>query len=235
MSEHLEKTLMEFCEMESTDNGQPNPEHSEARSIDSTPNRELASSPKPAPVDPFDPMHLGISTDYAAAISVAAATKPFELRKPNDQEYFRTSPHKHQRLIVGGITDKQDMSKLYVVSPVVLDEVKAWFAKHVRAFELVLTQTIAGAGFLWHVPLAEDRGGRWNSQQRAGCNQGETRWTNMASGRGQYDIKTIDNPKQASWESFPPMSDMLRQALSDGRLVDSLDHALLKKLRGEIE
>ena len=59
MSEHLEKTLSEFCEMESTGNGQPNPEHSEARSTDSTPNRELASSPKPAPVDPFDPMNLG--------------------------------------------------------------------------------------------------------------------------------------------------------------------------------
>jgi len=233
MSEH-QTTLSDFRELESTGNGQPNPEHTEVRANDSKLNSEPVHSPKPAP-DPFDPMNLGISTDYAAAISVAASTKPFELRKPNDQEYFRTSPHKHQRLAVGGITDKQDMSKLYVVSPAVLDEVKTWFAKHVRAFELVLTQTIAGAGFLWHVPLAEDRGGRWNSQQRAGCNQGETRWTNMTSGRGQYDIKTIDNPKQASWESFPTMSDMLRQALSDGRLIDALDHPLLKKLRGEIE
>ena len=235
MSEHLEKTLMEFCEMESTGNGQPNPERTEVGATDSKLNRETTYSTKPSPVDPFDPMQLGISTDYAAAISVAAATKPFELRKPNDQEYFRTTPHKHQRLIVGGIADKQDMSKLYVVSPLVLDEVKARFAKHVRAFELVLTQTIAGAAFLWGVPLAEDRGGRWNSEQRAGCHQGETRWTNMASGRGQYDITTIDNPKRVSWESFPPMSDMLRQALSEGRLVDLRDHVLLKKLRGEIE
>jgi hypothetical protein len=75
-----------------------------------------------ATADPFDPMNLGISTDYAAAISAQASTKPVELRKPNDQEFFRTSPHPHQRLLVGGIQDKQDMSKLYVVQRSLLDD-----------------------------------------------------------------------------------------------------------------
>jgi hypothetical protein len=191
--------------------------------------------PDPAPVDPFDPMNLGISTDYAAAISAHASTKPFELRKPNNQEFFRTSPFEHQRLLVGGIVDKQDMSKLYVVLPSLLDEVRVRYSSHLRIYELVITQTLAGAPLLWGVPQEEDRGGRWHSQERAARHQGTTRWTNMVAGRGQYDFTTIDNLKQVDWDSFPPMAETLRQALSDGRIIDSMDHPLLRKLRGEIE
>ncbi len=234
MSEHLEKTLTEFCGMESTDNGQPNPERTEARANDSNPNRESAPSPKPASVDPFDPMLLGIATDYAAAINAKASTKPFELRAPNEQEFFRTSPQENQHLVVGSITDKQDMGKVYIVSGALLEEVKLKFPKVVRAVDLVLTQILAGASLVWPVPLAEDRGGKWHSTQRAACAQGRTRWTNKTAGRGEYDIVTVDNAREVDWDPFPPFRDILRQAASE-RLIDSLDHPLLKKLRGEIE
>jgi hypothetical protein len=234
MSEHLEKTLMEFCELESTGNGQPSPERTEAGANDSNLNRESASLPKPAPVDPFDPMNLGISTDYAAAINAKASTKPFELRAPNDQEFFRTSPRENHHLVVGSIADKQDMGKVYIVSGVLLEEVKLKFPKAVRAVKLVLAQTLAGTSLVWPVPLAEDRGGKWNSTQRAACDQGKTRWTNKTSGRGEYDIVTVNNPKEVDWDFFPPFRDILRQAASE-HLIDSLEHPLLKKLRGEIE
>ena len=234
MSEHLEKTLSEFRELESTGNGQPNPKHIEAGANDSKLNSEPAYSTKPAPVDPFDPMNLGISTDYAAAINAKASTKPFELRAPNDQEFFRTSPRENHHLVVGSIADKQDMGKVYIVSGVLLEEVKLKFPKAVRAVELVLTQILVGASLVWPVPLAEDRGGKWNSTQRAACAQGKTRWTNKTSGRGEYDILPVDNPKVVDWDSFPPFRDILRQAASE-RLIDSLEHPLLKKLRGEIE
>src|SRR5215471_11337805 len=72
-------------------------------------------TPPPA-VDPFDPMNLGISTDYAAAINARSSTKAFELRKPNDQEYVRTSPRNDHHLAVCAIIDKQDMSRVYIVS-----------------------------------------------------------------------------------------------------------------------
>ena len=120
-------------------------------------------------------MNLGISTDYAAAINAKASTKPFELRAPNEQEYFRTSPQENHHLVVGSIADKQDMGKVYIVSGVLLEEVKLKFPKAVRAVELVLTQILAGASLVWPVPLVEDRGGKWNSTQRAACVQGKTR------------------------------------------------------------
>lgn len=101
---------------------------------------------------------------------------------------------------------------------------------------LVLAQTLVGTGLAWPVPLAEDRGGKWHSTERAACEQGKSRWTIMASdsSRGQYEIGEANNPKQVNWESFPPFADILRRAYSD-RLIDSLDHPLLNKLRGKIE
>jgi hypothetical protein len=201
-------------------------------------NNSEGSNPQPsnaAPVDPFDPMNLGISTDYAAAINAQSSNKPFELRKPNDQEFFRTSPLKHQRLVVGGIVDKTDMGRVYIVSPAILDQVKARFPKAIRVFEWVLAQNLSGDAFPWPVPLAEDRGGQWNSSHRSACDSGLHKWTNMSAGRGRYDITAVDNPKEVDWNSYPPMSEILRQALSDGRLIDSMDHHLLRKLAGKTE
>lgn len=187
-----------------------------------------------AVVDPFDPMNLGITTDYAAAINARASTKAFELRKPNDQEFVRTSPRKDHHLVVGAIPDKQDMNRPYVVAGSVLPEVKAKYPKAVRGVELVVTQTLAGAPILWPVPLAEDRGGKWNSTQRAACNQAKSRWTNLVSGRGQYDCQSVDNPREVDWDALPTFREILEQAVSE-RLIDSMDHTLLRKLRGEIE
>ena len=64
--------------------------------------------------------------DYAAAINAQVSNKPFELRKPNDQEYFRTSPRQGHHLVVASIADKQDMSKVYVVSGPLLGLWHCW-------------------------------------------------------------------------------------------------------------
>jgi hypothetical protein len=186
------------------------------------------------PADPFDPMNLGISTDYAAAINAQTSAKPFELRKPNDQEFFRTSPRENHHLPVVSITDKQEMGRVYIVSGALREAVMAEFPRAVRATDLVLTQILAGASLVWPVPRAEDRGGKWHSSQRAACDQGKTRWTNMAAGRGLYEITTVNNQKEVDWDQFPPFREIIRQAAGEGRLIDSLDHSLLKKLRGEV-
>ena len=189
---------------------------------------------KHSSVDPFDPMNLGISTDYAAAINARASSKPFELRKPNDQEFFRSSPRESQCLDVLAIADKQDMGRVYVVSGAIRDIVAHRFPKSVRAVRLVLSVTLVGNVLVWPVPQAEDRGGQWNTSQQTAYESGRTKWTNMAAGRGRYDVVSIDNPKSIDWDAFPPYRDILRQACAE-RLIESFDHPLLRKLAGESE
>jgi hypothetical protein len=233
MSEHIEQTVFDSPELQLLQGTDSHSANGNGGAADDAAISKLQPS-NAAAVDPFDPMNLGIATDYAAAINAKASSKPFELRKPNDQEYFLVSPRTGHRLVVGSITDKQDMGKLYIVPSGLLEEVRTKFPKAVRAVELVLAQTLAGASLVWPVPLAEDRGGRWNSTQRGGCEQGKTRWTNITSGRGQYDIITVNNPKAVDWDSVPPFRDILHQAASE-RLINSMEHPLLRKLRGETE
>jgi hypothetical protein len=193
-----------------------------------------AEKPKLGPIDPFDPVNLGIPSSYAAAINAQSSSKPYELRKPNDQEYFRTSAVESHCVRVGAIADKQDMGRVYVVSGAVLDEVIKRFPKSVRGVELVLTMSLVGVAFVWPVPLAEDRGGQWNSTQRDAKKSGVDIWTNMAPGRGRYDLTTVNNPKAVDWAAFPPFREILRQACAE-RFIDSLDHLLLRKLAGNNE
>jgi hypothetical protein len=206
-------------------------DNANARGADSQPENPAVLAPIETLADPFDPMNLGISTDYAAAINARASSKPFELRKPNDQEFFRTSPREHQCVDVVAIADKQDMGRVYVVSGAIRDAVSHRFSKSVRATRLVLTVTLVGNALVWPVPQAEDRGGQWNSSQREASLAGLSKWTNMASGRGRYEVNTVDNPKTVDWDNFPPFREILRQACAE-RFIDSLDHGLLRKLAG---
>jgi len=89
-----------------------------------------------------------------------------------------------------------------------------------------------GNTLVWPVPEAEDRGGQWNSSQRAARDSGVSKWTNMAAGRGRYDLTAVDNPKTVDWNAFPQFREILRQACS-GRFIDTLGHPLLRKLAGE--
>jgi hypothetical protein len=56
----------------------------------------------------------------------------------------------------------------------------------------------------------------------------------MAPGRGQYDIITVNNHKTVDWDSFPPFREILRQAAAE-RLIESMDHPLLRKLAGDTD
>jgi hypothetical protein len=154
-------------------------------SVPEQPEAVKPESSNTAPVDPFDPMHLGISTEYAAAINAKALTKPFELRAPNEQEFFRTSPQKNHHLVVGSIADKQDMGKVYVVSGALLNEVKLKFPKVVRAVELVLTQILAGASLVWPVHWPKTAGANGIAPSEPPANRvrpdGQTRLLVVAS------------------------------------------------------
>lgn len=225
----------------SEDNGNNNEKEDERNKADRETNGSKGAEdnqplPKPPVADPFDPMNLGIPTEYAASINAKASAKGAELLRPNDQEYFRVSPLPNHHLTTISITDKQDKGKKYLIDGRIRDQVVQEFPKAVGAVELMVTQTLVGAILVWPVPLAEDRGGRWNSTQRQASEQGKRQWTMMASNssRAEYEIRHVDNPKVVDWETLPPFNEILRQAASE-LLVATLDHPLLQKLRGQID
>jgi hypothetical protein len=95
----------------------------------------------------------------------------------------------------------------------------------------------AGTVFLWPVPLptADGRLNSWHQSQRNAAELGENQWTRMRAnmGAGSYDI-TVAPPgvSEPRWptETF---AELLKIAFGNGRLIDRLDHPVLKRLRGE--
>jgi hypothetical protein len=184
--------------------------------------------------DPFDPANLGLSTEFAQTLSATALNAPIEFRKPNDQEFFRTSLLPEHTMNILTIADKQDMGKIYVVLGSMRKDVLEEFPRFIKPNGLILAQTLTGQGILWPFPMAGDRGNKANSTQRSAVDSGKTKWTNFHWQAPRYVVQTIENPREVDWTLYPPFKDVLRQALSE-RLIDSPDHALLNVLRGKVE
>jgi hypothetical protein len=105
-----------------------------------------------------------------------------------------------------------------------------------RTVELRVCITRAGTLFLWAVPLptADGRENPWHKTARIAVELSEKEWVRMVAnmGAGCYDILVA--PPGLSEPAWPEASlaDLLRVAFGNGRLIDTVDHPVIQRLRG---
>lgn len=183
------------------------------------------------PADPFDPSRLRLTE--ATQIGVKKALTVISCGKPNRQQFVRVHPAEDYRVQTALFTDEVNR-EAYLVAPELWDEL---------AGEIQPTFLFAGITkttnnvFLWpvRVPDTDGRRNNWHLSALRSAELAMTKWVrvqaNMAD--GQYDVfeatGTIPDPE------WPDMSfrDML-QLCFDDRFIDSIDHPILKQLRGEV-
>jgi hypothetical protein len=183
------------------------------------------------PADPFDPLSLRIDPSMGTELGVQKALLHVPIRKPNRQEYFRARPDAEYRMNVAIIELKEER-ETYVVAP----DVAAALPGETRVVDLRLCVTRTGSMYLWAVPLPppDGRENAWHKTAREAAEIAETKWVRMAAnmGAGCYDVFTAPEALSAPrWpeESFP---DLLRVAFGGGRLIDSIEHPVIKRLMG---
>ena len=120
----------------------------------------------------------------------------------------------------------------YCVTP----EMAAMLGSDVRPVMMLTCINRMGQVFLWPLPLpAEDgRTNSWHFTARAAAEQAEQRWVRMAAnmGAGAYDVfLATEGVPDPEWPSHT-FQDLLRVAFGNGRLIDSVDHPVVKRLRG---
>ena len=91
--------------------------------------------------------------------------------------------------------------------------------------------------FLWLVKLPKDndRGNRWNDSALAAFELALAKWVRLASNMqaGCYEVYVATGINiEPEWPELS-FKEMLKLCFKD-RYIDSLDHPLLKKLRGEV-
>jgi hypothetical protein len=124
----------------------------------------------------------------------------------------------------------------YVVSPDMLPELQgeSQFSPHT----LYVTITRQGVLGVWPIRFPED-GGRvndWSRTSMLAAEQAMTRWIRLIPnvGAGFNDILVADsNLGEPEWPDLP-YKEILRIAFRSEGIITSLDHPIIKKLRGQI-
>ncbi len=184
--------------------------------------------------DPFDPARLRISPDFAAGLGVKKATLTVPVRKPSKEWWVQTHPEDSYRLQTAVLELKEER-EVYLVAPELRPELatESTFVPKI----LFTAMTRQGVLFLWPIRLPGPDGklDEWNRSALEAATMASDRWVRVAANMhlGAYEVFTAsaDLP-DPDWPDTP-FSELLRVAFRD-HYIESLDHPVLKRLRGEM-
>ena len=194
-----------------------------------TENQTKIDNSKPA--DPFDPAQLRLAE--ATQIGVKKAVTVIACSKPNRQQFVRVHPSEEYRMPTALFTDEVNR-EAYLVERDLWDEL---------AGEIQPTYLFAGITkttnnvFLWpvRVPETDGRRNNWHVSMLRAAEMAMQKWVRVQANMsdGKYDVFKATGPiPDPEWPEML-FQDMLKIAFED-RFIDSIDHPILKQLRGEM-
>ncbi len=200
---------------------------SNKRSSTEPPVTGLESAP-----DPFNPESLRISQDFAAAAGVKQVLTTIPVRKPNRQDFVRVHPGENYQLTTVVIELKDDRES-YLVTPDLRDELIG----EVIPVTLFLAVNRQGVLSFWPCKLPDPSGrvNAWHESALEAAHLARDGWVRVTADMslGAYRIfqATGDLP-EPEWPE-ESLGELLKIAFKGGKLIDSVEHPVLKRLRGE--
>jgi hypothetical protein len=195
-----------------------------------------ASEPSPngpAP-DPFDPASLRLSADFSASIGVQKALLSVPVRKPDRSWFVRVHPDESYRLQTAVVELKEDR-ETYLVASGLWPSLAAEATFSARA--LFTTVNRQGVVFLWPVrlPGPDGRIDEWSRTALAAADMATKAWVRVTANLslGAYEVfHATGQLPEPVWPD-KTLRELLAMAFRD-KLIDSLDHPVLRRLRGEV-
>jgi hypothetical protein len=183
--------------------------------------------------EPFDPASLRLSPDDAGSLGVKKVVLTVPVRKPDRAWWVRVHPSPEYRLPTAVIELKEER-EIYLLAPKVRPEL----ATEVTLKHKLLATAInrQGVPFLWEVnlPRQDGRKDEWSRSALEAVERATRGWVRVAANLslGAYEIWQATAPvPDPQWPQLP-FQELLRIAFRD-RYIDSLDHPVLRQLRGE--
>lgn len=182
--------------------------------------------------NPFDPRNLRIGQRFGEGQDVRRVLVSVPVRKPHRQEFFRTHSDPAMTLEVALLEFKQDRQTF-----IVLPELAPYLPGEAVPKLLVTTITNHGSLFLWPIRLPDEQGrlDDWNSVALEAAERAKPNWVRLMAnmGAGTYDVlEAAAHFPEPAWPDVD-LRKLLEIAFK-GRVIESLDHSVLRKLRGEI-
>jgi hypothetical protein len=179
---------------------------------------------------PFDPAKFRLSQDFQDSLGVKQALLTVPVRKPDKQWFVRTHPDEAYRITVAVIEMKEDR-ETYLVDPSLVEEL----ASEITPKLLVTTINRAGVVFLWPIRnvIKDGRQDEWSRTSMIAAGAATKDWIRLTANMslGAYEVfKASDNLPEPEWPK-KEFSELLETAFT-GRVIDSMDHDIVRRLRG---
>ena len=187
----------------------------------------MTDSQKPLNLD-----RLRLRQDFANQVGVKKAILTVPVRKPDRQWFVRVHPDQDRRLETA-VLELIDDRETYLVDPDLWPELPGELVPKVL-FTAINRQAVV---FLWPVRLPGEngRGNAWNSSALEATNLAMGGWIRVASNQslGAYEVfqATAELP-EPEWPE-KDFQALVEIAFKD-HFVHSLDHPVIRRLRGEL-
>jgi hypothetical protein len=190
-------------------------------------------------IDPSDPTiingaldldRLRLPQDFAATESVKKLLTTVPIRKPDRQSFCRVHPNWAFPAAILEVKEDRDS---YLVMPELLPSLQG----EAVAKTLFAAITRQGVVFLWPVRLPDPSGRHdaWSRSALSAAAEAKQRWirvaANMSLGAYETYIAQVAVP-EPEWPDLE-FDEVLKIAFQD-RIVESLDHPVVRRLRGEL-
>ena len=189
--------------------------------------RAIGQEPPP---DPFDLDNLRLSQNFVDTAGVKKLLTTVPVHKPNPQDFVRVHPSLDYRMNAPMLELKTDREEYIIARPLMPELVGEFACK--TLFTATNRQRVV---FLWPVRLPDPNGRpmEWWRSAREAAELAMTRWLRVKANinLGAYEMTTAQSVM--SEPEWPDVSfqEIIRLAFRD-RLVTSLDHPVIKRLRG---
>jgi hypothetical protein len=182
--------------------------------------------------NPFDPKRLRIGQRYGEGQDVRKVLVSVLVRKPQRQEFVRTHPDAEMAFEAALLELKHDR-QTYIVAP----ELAPHLPGEAVTKLLIATVTNHGVLFLWPIRLPDDQGrfDEWNSVALDASERAKSAWLRLMANMpaGTYDV--LEAKVQFAEPVWPEATlQQLLEIAFKNRLIDTMDHPVLRRLRGEL-
>ena len=179
----------------------------------------------------FSLSEMALPQDFDAAIGLETRVHTVPVKKPGKLAFFRVHPAPEFRMAIAMLRD--ELGEMYAVHPNAL----AALADEAKPMQLYTIVDEAGNASLWPVglPGTDGRTNAWWQSGHAAAAQAQTEWVRLvpAMDAGFYKVKTSKVDKgEPKWPEMD-FEELLNLAFADGRLIDSADHPVVRRLNGE--
>lgn len=179
----------------------------------------------------FSMSELALTQDFDTAIGLETRVHTVPVKKPNKLTYVRVHPSPEYRMAIAILID--EIGELYAVHPKVLASV----SDEAKPMMLYTAVDEVGNAFLLPVglPGSDGRTNAWWQSGHAAAAHAQKEWVRIVSDKLAGYYKTKPTKAEKGEPKWPEMTfeELLNMAFTDGRLIDTVDHPVIRKLNGE--